>query len=147
MAAPAPSRFRFSRGVAFTALLGYSAWLVFPMVWVAYSSLKADDAIFRDTLALPSAGSLATGNYARAWSQAHFGAYFLNSTLVTCTSVALIVALGAMAAYALARFAHPVGRILFGLLVAGLTIPAQLAIVPLFFELRSAGLLLSLIHI
>ena len=86
---------------------------------------------------------LATGNYARAWSQAHFGAYFLNSTLVTCTSVALIVALGAMAAYALARFAHPVGRILFGLLVAGLTIPAQLAIVPLFFELRSAGLLNS----
>ena len=136
-------RFRFSRGIALAALLGYSVWLVFPMVWVGYSSLKADDAIFRDTLALPSAGSLAPDNYARAWSQAHFGAYFLNSVVVTVTSVALIVALGAMAAYALARFTHPAGRVVFGLILAGLTIPAQLAIVPLFFELRSAGLINS----
>jgi ABC-type glycerol-3-phosphate transport system permease component len=118
-------------------------WLVFPMVWVGYSSLKADDAIFRHTLALPSAGSLAPDNYAHAWSQAHFGAYFLNSVVVTVTSVALIVALGAMAAYALARFTHPAGRVVFGLILAGLTIPAQLAIVPLFFELRSAGLINS----
>lgn len=135
------SRFRFPRGVAFAALAGYSAWLVFPMVWVAYSSLKSDDAIFRDTFALPAAGALATGNYARAWSQAHFGGYFLNSAVVTCASVGLIVALGSMAAYALARFSHPAGKAVFGLMLAGLTIPAQLAIVPLFFELRSAGLL------
>jgi ABC-type glycerol-3-phosphate transport system permease component len=134
---------RFSRGVAFTALLGYSAWLLFPMIWVAYSSIKKDDAIFRDTLALPSAGALALDNYGRAWSQANFGGYFLNSCLVTCCSVALIVALGATTAYALARFVSPAGRVMFGLLIAGLTIPAQLAIVPLFFELRAAGLLNS----
>jgi ABC-type glycerol-3-phosphate transport system permease component len=137
------ARRQFSRPVAFTALLGYSAWLVFPMIWVAYSSLKADDAIFRDAFALPSATALHTDNYARAWSGAHFGEYFANSVIVTGTSVMLIVALGAMAAYALARFSHPVGRLVFGLIVAGLTIPAQLSIVPLFFELRSLGLLNS----
>jgi len=113
------------------------------MIWVGYSSLKPDDAIFRDAFALPAAGSLAADNYGRAWSQARFGDYFLNSAVVTAASVALIVALGAMAAYALARFAHPMGRVLFGLILAGLTIPAQLAIVPLFFELRSIGLLNS----
>lgn len=134
---------RFSRPVAFAALLGYSAWLVFPMVWVAYSSLKPDDAIFRDTFALPSASDLRTDNYARAWSGAHFGGYFLNSVVVTGASVALIVSLGAMAAYALARFSHPAGRVVFGVMMAGLTIPAQLAVVPLFFELRSLGLLNS----
>jgi ABC-type glycerol-3-phosphate transport system permease component len=113
------------------------------MVWVGYSSLKRDDAIFRDTFALPSSASIGAENYEQAWSQAHFGEYFLNSVVVTGTSVAFIVVLGAMAAYALARFAHPVGRAAFGLFLAGLTIPAQLAIVPLFFELRSAGLLNS----
>jgi ABC-type glycerol-3-phosphate transport system permease component len=136
-------RRQFSRPVAFTALLGYSAWLVFPMIWVAYSSLKGDDAIFRDAFALPSASHLQTGNYARAWSSAHFGEYFINSAVVTGASVLLIVALGAMAAYALARFSHPLGRVVFGLMVAGLTIPAQLSIVPLFFELRSLDLLNS----
>ena len=143
MAAPHPNRFRLSRDVASLALLGYSAWLVFPMVWVGYSSLKRDDAIFSDTFALPSSASMAPDNYAHAWKQAHFGEYFLNSVFVTGASVVFIVALGAMAAYALARFAHPAGKAVFGLIVAGLTIPAQLSIVPLFFELRSAGLLNS----
>ena len=134
---------RFSRGVALAALLGYSAWLLFPMIWVGYSSLMADDAIFRDTFALPAAGALHTDNYSRAWTQAHFGEYFRNACVVTGCSVALIVALGAMAAYALSRFTHPLGRLAFGLFLAGLTIPAQLSVVPLFFELRAAGLLNS----
>lgn len=135
---------RITKAGAFAALLGYSAWLVFPMVWVAYSSLKTDEAVFRHPLALPAAGTLATDNYARAWTQAHFGGYFLDSIFVTSLSVVLILGLGATAAYALARFSHPFGRVAFGLLVAGLTIPAQLAIVPLFFELRALGLLDSL---
>ncbi len=48
-----------------------------------------------------------------------------------------------MAAYALARFYHPLGRAAFWLFLAGLMIPAQLAVIPLFFELRSFGLLNS----
>jgi ABC-type glycerol-3-phosphate transport system permease component len=140
MSAPKPA---FSRYVAFTALAGYAAWLVFPMLWVAYSSLKPDEEIFSHTFSLPSIGDLRTDNYSRAWGEAHFGGYFLNSVLVTGASVFLIVALGSMAAYALSRFRHPAGRVAFGLMVAGLTIPAQLAVIPLFFELRSVGLLNS----
>jgi len=135
--------FHFSRGLLGAVLLAYAAWLLFPMVWVAYSSLKGDEAIFRDTFALPVPGDLRTDNYARAWHEAHFGDYFLNSVLVTGSSVALIVMLGSMAAYALARFHHPAGRVAFVLFLAGLMIPAQLAIVPLFFELRALGLLNS----
>jgi ABC-type glycerol-3-phosphate transport system permease component len=134
---------RVSRGLVFAALAGYAAWLAFPMVWVAYSSLKPDAAIFRDTFGLPVLGDLRFDNYSRAWREAHFGDYFLNSVLVTACAVSLIVSLGAMAAYALARFYHPLGKAVFWLFLAGLMIPAQLAIVPLFFELRSAGLLNS----
>ena len=124
-------------------LLGYAVWVVFPMVWVAYSSLKDDAAIFRDTFALPSVGALHAENYVHAWREARFGDYFFNSVLVTTTSVALIVLLGAMTAFALARFYHPLGRAVFWLFLAGLMIPAQLAVVPLFFELRELGLLNS----
>ncbi len=125
------------------ALSGYALWVVFPMVWVGYSSLKADSAIFNDTFALPGLGSLHFENYRNAWREAHFRDYFYHSVLITGASVALIVGLGAMAAYALARFYHPLGRIVFWLFLAGLMIPAQLAIVPLFFELRALGLLNS----
>ena len=140
---PSKLRLSLSRGLIVAVLLGYAAWVVFPMLWVAYSSLKPDSAIFHDTFALPAANDLRFDNYVRAWQQARFGDYFLNSVLVTAVSVTLIVGLGAMAAYALARFYHPAARFVFWLFLAGLMIPAQLAIVPLFFELRHLGLLNS----
>lgn len=134
---------KVSRMLIFAVLAGYLVWVVYPMAWVAYSSLKTDEAIFREAFALPPLDALRTDNYARAWNEARFGDYFLNSIVVTASSVTLIVLLGAMAAYALARFYHPLGRGVFWLFLAGLMIPVQLSIVPLFFELRTLGLLNS----
>lgn len=135
--------FSLPRGFIYLALATYTIWVVFPMVWVVYSSLKANTAIFRDAFALPGLSDLQTENYVRAWQEARFGDYFFNSVVVTGASVALIVLLGAMAAYALARFYHPAGRATFWLFLAGLMIPAQLAVIPLFFEMRALGLLNS----
>ncbi|MFA6962784.1 MAG: carbohydrate ABC transporter permease [Opitutaceae bacterium] len=134
---------KISRYLMFAVLAGYLVWVVYPMAWVAYSSLKTDEMIFREAFALPQFDALQTDNYVRAWNEARFGDYFINSLVVTFTSVALIVLLGAMAAYALARFYHPLGRGIFWLFLAGLMIPVQLSIVPLFFELRALGLLNS----
>jgi ABC-type glycerol-3-phosphate transport system permease component len=134
---------KLSRYIIFAVLAGYLVWVVYPMAWVAYSSLKTDEAISREAFSLPPLDALQTDNYTRAWSEARFGDYFLNSILVTLSSVALIVLLGAMAAYALARFYHPLGQGVFWLFLAGLMIPVQLSIVPLFFELRTLGLLNS----
>ena len=134
---------RLSRILIAAVLTGYTAWVVFPMIWMAYSSLKPDAEIFREPFALPGAGHVEFANYERAWREARFGEYFLNSALVTTVSVTAIVLLGAMAGYALSRFYHPAGRAVYWLFLAGLTIPAQLAMVPLFFELRGLGLLNS----
>jgi ABC-type glycerol-3-phosphate transport system permease component len=135
------TRFTLSRGLVFAALASYALWVIYPMVWMVYSSLKTDEAIFRDALALPPLDGLRFDNYARAWREARFGDYFFNSVLVTTTAVTLIVLLGAMTAYALTRFYHPAGRAAFWFFLAGLMIPAQLTIVPLFFEWRALGLL------
>lgn len=149
MAAPSrPAHRRPGREVVtgimlFGVLVTYAAWVVFPMIWVAYSSLKPDAEIFRHTFSLPQLDALQFENYVRAWRHARFGEYFINSVLVTSASVVLIVALGAMAAYALTRFHHPASRWIFWLFLAGLMIPAQLVVVPLFFELRALGLLNS----
>jgi ABC-type glycerol-3-phosphate transport system permease component len=134
---------KFSRFLMFAVLAGYLVWVVYPMAWVAYSSLKTDEAIFREAFALPPRDALQTDNYARAWNEARFGDYFINSIIVTVTAVGLIVLLGAMTAYALARFYHPLGQGVFWLFLTGLMIPVQLSIVPLFFELRALGLLNS----
>jgi len=137
-------RFHPGRLAAFTLLGIYLLWVVAPMVWVAASSLKSEDDIAREPLAVWGREGLHPENFARAWSQARLGTYFLQSVLVTGVSVAGILVLGSMAGYALSRFFHPLGRITYWLFLAGLMIPAQLSIVPLFFELRALGLLNSL---
>ncbi len=134
---------KLPRALILVVLLGYAAWVVCPMIWVAYSSFKDDAAIFQDTFAPPALGEWHAENYTHAWREARFREYCANSVVVTAVSVGLIVGLGAMAAYALARFYHPAGRTVFWLFLAGLMIPAQLAVIPLFFELRALSLLNS----
>lgn len=140
---PGPVLAPIGRGFLFLVLAGYAAWVVLPMVWVAASSLKADEAIFREPFAWPHWGDWRSEHYVQAWRQARFGEYFFNSVWVTALSVALITALGSSAAYALARFRFPGGQALFWLFLCGLMIPAQLAVVPLFFEMKALGLLNS----
>ncbi len=134
---------RISEGLILAVLLGYALWVVYPMVWMAYSSLKTDAAIAHTPFALPAIADLRFDNYGHAWREARFSDYFFNSVLVTLVSVGAILALGSMAAYALARFYHPLGRGIFWLFLSGLMIPVQLSIVPLFFEMRTLGLLNS----
>ncbi|MEY4488346.1 MAG: hypothetical protein RIQ79_854 [Verrucomicrobiota bacterium] len=134
-------RITVSSGLLGVALGGYLAWVLFPMVWVAYSSFKDDVAIRAEPLSPPDWAKIDGTGYVRAWHEARFGDYVLNSVLVTAVSVALILVLGAMAAYVLSRFHHRLSRLVYTLFLAGLTMPAQLAMVPLFFELRALGLL------
>ncbi len=132
-----------TRGLIFAALAGYSVWVLFPMIWVAYSSLKPGNAIFENAFALPSLDHLVWQNYVHAWREALLGNYFLNSVWVTGVSVFAILGLGSMAAYALSRSVHLASRFTYGLFLAGLMVPVQLSVVPLFFELRSLGMLNS----
>ena len=134
---------KITRSLLYLTLVGYLLWVLFPMVWLAYSSLKPDAAIFSDPFGLPAWRQIAWDNYGRAWSEARFSHYVANSAVVTAVSVVGILVVGSMAAYALSRFFHPLGEAVFWLFISGLMIPAQLSIVPLFFELRELGLLNS----
>jgi N-acetylglucosamine transport system permease protein len=59
-------------------------------------------------------------------------------------SLVLVMVLGAMCSYVLARFQFFGNRAIYYLMLAGLTFPVFLAIVPLFFILRGLGLLNTL---
>jgi ABC-type glycerol-3-phosphate transport system permease component len=93
-------------------LVAYLCVVVFPMVWVFYTSAKSTQEIYKNPFGLPAAvtrpgaESFATvkENYSKAWVGSGFSKYFGSSVKVVLISLAGILALGAMAAYALARF-------------------------------------------
>lgn len=136
-------RFSFWDPLIYAVLLGYFLVVVYPMVWLLYTSLKTDKDIFLNPFELPALDNLQWVNFVNAWTKGSFGAYFGNSVFMTVATVTLTVLFSSMAAYALSRFHFRGARPLFFYFLAGLMIPLQLAIVPLFFQMKGMGLLNS----
>ena len=142
------SRLRPSRGTRSDRVIGttshiilaiWSIVVILPLLWTLFSSFKTTGEIFDSPFTLPS--SWEPTNYVNAWTKYNFGQMFLNTVIVVGVALILVMLLGAMCAYVLARFSVPGSRVIYYLMLAGLTFPVFLAIVPLFFILQGIGLL------
>ncbi|WP_298868237.1 carbohydrate ABC transporter permease [uncultured Microbacterium sp.] len=120
----------------------WSLVVILPMIWTLIGSFKTTKEIFASPFGLPSNWNF--DNYVSAWIDNAFGQMFLNTVIVVGVSLVLVMVLGAMCAYVLARFSVPGSRVIYYLMLAGLTFPIFLAIVPLFFILQGMGLLNTL---
>lgn len=129
------------KSLTYAFLLFYLFLTAGPFLWLGLTSLKPSQEIFLSPFGWPRDPGLT--NYARAWTVGHFGAYFGNSLAVTVLTVLATIALSAPAAYALARFRFRGVSALSFFFLSGLMIPIQLAVVPLFFQMKWLGLLNS----
>jgi len=134
---------RSSWGRAARALASVVVMLVsvFPLVVAVSSSLKTGDGLFDPSL-VPKAPTLA--NYAQLFAEHPFGRNLLNSLVVATSVVAIGLALGLMAAWALGRVEfRGRGALLMAILAASMF--PQVAVLSGMFELvRVLGLYDSL---
>ncbi|MGN8027319.1 carbohydrate ABC transporter permease [Microbacterium sp. 22242] len=128
--------------VSHVVLAVWSLVVVLPMLWTLLGSFKTTKEIFKSPFGLPANWNF--DNYVNAWVKNNFGPMFLNTVIVVGCALILVMLLGAMCAYVLARFSVPGSRVVYYLMLAGLTFPVFLAIVPLFFILQGMGLLNTL---
>jgi N-acetylglucosamine transport system permease protein len=120
----------------------WSIVVIVPFLWVVLSSFKTTKEILASPFSLPAHWSF--DNYVKAWTDAGIRDFFLNTVIVVGVALVLVMLLGAMCAYVLARFKFPGARFIYYSMLAGLTFPIFLAIVPLFFILKNGGLLNTL---
>jgi N-acetylglucosamine transport system permease protein len=130
---------RITGGVSQVVLIACAVLVVLPFLWTIMSSFKTSRQVLQSPFTLPD--RLHFENYANAWTQAGIGTFFVNTLIVVGGALVLTMVLGSMCAYFLARFRFLGNRVIYLLMVAGLTFPIFLAIVPLFFILKSLGLL------
>jgi N-acetylglucosamine transport system permease protein len=146
--ATVPERKKLSlgeRSVAVSSHVVLSIWaiiVILPLLWTLMTSFKTTTEIFASPFSLPA--KLALVNYSDAWTTAGIGRFFFNTIFVVGSALILVMLLGAMCAYILARFDFPGNRIVYYMMLGGLMIPIFLAIVPLFFVLKNFGLLNTL---
>ncbi|WP_166350440.1 carbohydrate ABC transporter permease [Phytoactinopolyspora limicola] len=142
---PAPGRRQPGVGIGAKAvgilnggfLLLWGLITTLPLLWAIISSFKTNGEFRTDPMGFPS--GLEWDNFARAWSAANIGQYFLNSVIVVSMSLTMTMLFGAMGAYVLARYDFPGNRIIYFGFVGGLVLPVFLALVPMFFIVRNLG--------
>ncbi|HUV05732.1 MAG TPA: carbohydrate ABC transporter permease [Armatimonadota bacterium] len=125
-------------GLLHGTLAVYAVIVVYPMIWLLSASVKTSRELFEKPWGLPA--SPEWSNFTTAWVEAGIGRYFLNSVFVTAVSMFFILLIGAMAAYALARFVFRGSGAVYSAFVSGMMFPVFLGIVPLFMLLRNLGM-------
>lgn len=120
-------------------LIAFAALFLFPIYVLVVQALKTPAELATSPLGLPS--GLYLGNFVEAWTAARIGPALVSSTIVTGTTVLLLVVLGSMGAYVLARRRSRLSTGLFQLLLLGIIVPFQLALIPLYQMIRDWGLL------
>lgn len=132
-----PRGWTILRYVALTALC--LVW-IYPFLWLVSASLKTPLEIFSKGLnLLPD--TPVWGNYIRAWGQAGFSTYMLNTLIVTVGTVVLVVLHTALSGYVLGRYQFIGRKFVIGVLGATLVVPAGLTIIPIVDLTNALGLL------
>ncbi|KSU88244.1 MULTISPECIES: carbohydrate ABC transporter permease [Priestia] len=80
-------------------------------------------------------------NFADAWSQAGLGTAFLNTVIITFCSAVLLIVLGSLAAYPLARRQTKLNKYVYFIFIGIMVIPPLTALVPLYKMVVNMGMM------
>jgi raffinose/stachyose/melibiose transport system permease protein len=117
------------RVVTWLALAVLALLVIYPLLWMVFSSFKDNAEVFGHPFGFPS--ELRWQNFADA-GNAGVVRYFTNSVLVTASSILTTTLFSAWAAYGLVRLRIPFGGPVVLLLLGGLMLAPTVALVPLF---------------
>lgn len=134
---------RFPWYLAALLMLGFVAVWTYPFVWMVSAALKSPLEVFTSGLDLvPETPQWE--NFARAWTDAGFGKYLRNTAIVTVSNVVIVVLRTATTGYVLARYRFYGRKVIIGVLVATLFVPAGYTIIPVVDLAAKLNLLNSL---
>lgn len=120
-------------------LVVWSFIVLFPIYIMIINSFKTKFSIYDNPFGLPEKWNLK--NYQYVFTNSDFMGYFMNSILVVIISLALTLALGAFAAYALANWKGKASNLVFFFIVAGMMLPIRIASIRLIQIVKALGLL------
>lgn len=115
----------------YTLLIGLSAFMLYPIVWMFLGSFKSNTEVFSVTQFFPSTWHFE--NYLNGWMSIprhNFGEFFINSFKNSALIVLGTVVSCTLTAYPFARLHFKGKNILFGCVLATLMLPTQILLVP-----------------
>ncbi|CAH0121484.1 L-arabinose transport system permease protein AraQ [Paenibacillus sp. CECT 9249] len=116
----------------------FAAISLYPILLMLTSSLKSNIEILKNPISWPTSFSLAS--YGKLLDQIPYFDYFSNSVIVSAATVILVLSLGSLASFYLARYRFRWNGALFFYFLLGMMIPIKLGIVPMFLLMKQLQL-------
>lgn len=121
------------------ALLAISILFLAPLVYIVLNSFKpASEVFLTPPTIFPQRWTLE--NYQEV-AEGHFGAYFTNSVVITVGGVGLVIVLSMLAGYGFSKVKFRGSGLLLSAIIATLTVPLVILLVPMFLMENATGLL------
>jgi len=121
-------------------LLMIAIFWLYPFFWSFFSAFKTQAEMFSAGARLiPKEWDFS--NIPRAWNEAHFNEYFLNTVLYSAASTTIVLISTSMFGYVIARYRFPGRNLMYGVILATLFIPIASIILPQFKLIQNLGLL------
>lgn len=121
-------------------------FVLFPIIWVAITSLKAHDELFAIPIKyFPKRPTLQS--YKEIFLKGHWSGqallwhqYLLNSAFVAGVSTFIVLLFGSMAGYAFSRFSFKGDKVLLSILILTRMLPGPALMVPIYVMITKYGL-------
>ncbi|AEI40257.1 carbohydrate ABC transporter permease [Paenibacillus mucilaginosus] len=126
----------------FAAALVLAVLFFFPIYFSLISAFKSNGDILRNAVSFPK--SFYVDSFKYLWTKTDFPEAMVNSVILTLTSIVLMIAVIPMAAYAIERTNKKWTNAAYVYFLAGMMIPFQVYMIPLFKEMKMLGLYGSL---
>ncbi|MGG1880571.1 carbohydrate ABC transporter permease [Paenibacillus cisolokensis] len=123
-------RWKASSVIIYIILTAWSLTTIYPLFWIVNNSFKVSRDVMNDSFSI--AWNPVWTNYENAFARINIGRSYMNSLIMSFSTVFLVLLLGGLAAYVLSRFQFQGKRTIYSVLYATLLIPAFATVVPVY---------------
>ena len=131
---------QLKKGTPHIFLLLYLAVILFPFLFVLFSSVKTDNgAIAANPFGLPT--EFAWDNYVKAWVNAKISTYFVNSLYISLAASVSTILIASLASFAITRMRYKkMSAAVFQFILLGLLIPGNALLLPIYGILKNLNM-------
>lgn len=119
-------------------LMTFSITCIFPAIWLFYSSMKTKSEFFENPIVLPL--TLNFNNYINVLQKSDMLLWMKNTARNTFLSLILILLIGFVVGYFVARFDFKGRKLLYSYFLLGMLIPIHAIMIPMYILFTKTGL-------
>ncbi len=116
--------------ITYTTLIVMAAIVIYPLLWLLFAALKTQKELTFNTWGIPLNPQFK--NFYIAWTRSGMGFFMRNSIVASALTVLLTIVSCVPIAFVLSRFEFRFKRIIYFVIISGMMIPINSAIIPLY---------------